>query len=108
MDTPRRTDAHSTGAATEAERFWEEHYRTHPRTSGERANPLLVETAGHLSPGAALDLGCGAGGDAIWLARHDWQVTAVDIAATAVERLRQRARELGVAEPACRRTARSD
>jgi SAM-dependent methyltransferase len=48
------------------------------------------------SPGAALDLGCGAGGDTIWLAQHGWQVTAVDIASTAVERVRARARDLGV------------
>ncbi len=80
---------------TEAELFWEEHYGTR-RTWGERANPLLIEIISPLRPGAALDLGCGAGGDTIWLARRGWRVTAVDISATAVERVRARAGELGV------------
>ncbi|MGH9524392.1 MAG: methyltransferase domain-containing protein [Terriglobales bacterium] len=40
--------------------------------------PLLVETAAKLTPGRALDLACGSGRNAIWLAEHGWQVTAVD------------------------------
>jgi SAM-dependent methyltransferase len=79
----------------DAELFWESHYGTR-RAWDARANPLLVEIAGPLPPGAALDLGCGAGGDTTWLARHGWQVTAVDISRTAVERVRAGARELGV------------
>lgn len=98
MDTTRSTDSPRADPANGAELFWDEHYRTHQRTQGERANPLLVETAEALRPGAALDLGCGAGGDTIWLARNGWQVTAVDISATAVERVRERARECGVAD----------
>jgi tellurite methyltransferase len=41
-------------------------------------SPLLVETAGKLKPGRALDLACGTGRNAVWLAEHGWQVTAVD------------------------------
>jgi len=77
------------------ESFWEEHYRSR-RVRAGRANPLLVEAARALRPGAALDLGCGAGGDTIWLAEHGWQVTAVDIAKTAVERVRAHAGELAL------------
>ncbi|WP_200824935.1 class I SAM-dependent methyltransferase [Nonomuraea solani] len=73
---------------TEAGQFWERHYRAR-RTWGGRVNPLLAETAAPLRPGAALDLGCGAGGDAVWLARRGWDVTAVDISPTAVERVRE-------------------
>src|SRR4029077_4625420 len=40
--------------------------------------PLLVETAGKLKPGRALDLACGTGRNAIWLAEHGWKGTAVD------------------------------
>jgi len=40
--------------------------------------PLLVETARKLKPGRALDLACGRGRNAIWLAEHGWQVAAVD------------------------------
>jgi SAM-dependent methyltransferase len=41
-------------------------------------SPLLVETARKLKPGRALDLACGTGRNAIWLAERGWQVTAVD------------------------------
>jgi SAM-dependent methyltransferase len=103
MDIIRREDAPGAGPAgdkdsvrDEAEMFWDEHYRAHQRTWGERANPLLVETAEPLPPGVALDLGCGGGGDTVWLARHGWQVTAVDISTVAADQLRDRARELGI------------
>ncbi|MDG4819372.1 methyltransferase domain-containing protein [Micromonospora sp. WMMD956] len=45
---------------------------------------------------SALDLGYGAGGDTVWLARHGSQVTAVDISSAAVERVRARSRQLGI------------
>ncbi|MEU9897837.1 class I SAM-dependent methyltransferase [Streptomyces phaeochromogenes] len=99
----RRPTADATGAGdqgtadNDAERFWEQHYRA-PRAWDARVNPLLAETATPLRPGAALDLGCGAGGDAIWLAQRGWHVTAVDISTTAAERVRERARDLGVAD----------
>ncbi|MFH8609847.1 SAM-dependent methyltransferase [Streptomyces sp. NPDC018029] len=80
-----------------AELFWEQHYRAR-RTWGGRVNPLLAETVAPLRPGAALDLGCGAGGDALWLARQGWHVTAVDISTTVVERVRQRAQDLGLGD----------
>ncbi|MEU5899551.1 class I SAM-dependent methyltransferase [Streptomyces venezuelae] len=83
--------------ADSAQQFWERHYRS-TRDRSTRVNPVLAETAAPLIPGTALDLGCGAGGDALWLARRGWQVTAVDISGTAVERLREHARDLGVAE----------
>ncbi|TDD18780.1 SAM-dependent methyltransferase [Nonomuraea diastatica] len=89
-------DGQGTAAEQDAELFWERHYRA--RRSWAGVNPLLAETAAPLRPGAALDLGCGAGGDAIWLARQGWHVTAVDISTTAVERVRERARDLGVAD----------
>lgn len=71
-----------------AEQFWEERYRQSERVwSGEPNSAVVAETAG-LSPGRALDLGCGEGADAIWLAAHGWNVTGVDVSATAVERAR--------------------
>ncbi|MFE2635642.1 class I SAM-dependent methyltransferase [Streptomyces scopuliridis] len=95
---PTADAAGDQGAAGEdAEQFWERHYRTR-RAWDARVNPLLAETAAPLRPGTALDLGCGAGGDAIWLAQQGWYVTAVDISATALERIRERAHDLGVAD----------
>ncbi|MFH8794619.1 class I SAM-dependent methyltransferase [Streptomyces sp. NPDC017941] len=88
-----------TPGTEEAARFWERHYSTGARrTWGARVNPLLAETAAALRPGTALDLGCGAGGDTIWLAQQGWRVTAVDISTTAVTQIQARALELGVAD----------
>ncbi|MEU6476677.1 class I SAM-dependent methyltransferase [Streptomyces sp. NPDC047017] len=94
---PRPAADPTADATTEAELFWERHYRTR-RTGGARVNPVLAETAAPLRPGTALDLGCGAGGDTLWLARRGWHVTAVDISGTAVGRVREEARELGLAD----------
>lgn len=54
---------------------------------------LVVETAKRLMPGKALDLACGAGRNAIWLAQNGWDVTAVDGAASAIEFLGAKAAE---------------
>jgi SAM-dependent methyltransferase len=71
---------------SEAQQVWEEHYAERKRVWSGRANVRLVEVAASLPPGRALDLGCGEGGDAMWLAEHGWQVTAVDISQTALDR----------------------
>jgi tellurite methyltransferase len=78
---------------------WDEQYRKQADAATEREsapNPLLVDAAGDLPPGRALDLACGTGRNALWLAQHRWNVTAVDGSATAVEILRSRARGAGV------------
>ncbi len=58
-------------------------------------NPLLTETAGPLAPGRALDAGCGHGSEALWLAGHGWQVTALDFSATVLDHCRSTAAALG-------------
>ena len=88
----------TTDPTTSAEEYWEERYGDEERVWSGRPNPLLVREVTPLSPGTALDLGCGEGGDAIWLAAQGWQVTAVDISATALRRGADHAREAGVAE----------
>ncbi|HJP74596.1 MAG TPA: class I SAM-dependent methyltransferase [Pseudonocardiaceae bacterium] len=81
----------------EAARFWEAHYRDRPADAPPATvNPRLAEIAEPLTPGIALDLGCGPGGDTLWLAARGWQVTAVDISASAVRSLQQRAAGLPV------------
>jgi SAM-dependent methyltransferase len=75
--------------------FWNERYRSRTTLWSGHANPQLVSDAARLTPGAALDVGCGEGGDAIWLAEHGWQVTAVDFSQVALDRGAARARELG-------------
>ncbi len=75
---------------------WEARYRSGERAAedfGAAPTPLVVEWAGKLAPGVALDLACGTGRNALWLAERGWSVTAVDGSATAVATLMQRARE---------------
>jgi SAM-dependent methyltransferase len=80
-------------------RDWDKRYRLreHAASDLEAApTPLLVETAASLPPGKALDLASGAGRNALWLAEHGWEVTAVDGAQTAIEILRSRVMERGL------------
>jgi SAM-dependent methyltransferase len=68
------------------EHDWEQHYRSHPTLWSGRPNAQLVAGAADLEAGSALDVGCGEGADAIWLAERGWEVVAVDLAPTALER----------------------
>ncbi|MBO0595198.1 class I SAM-dependent methyltransferase [Nesterenkonia sp. E16_7] len=61
-------------------------------------NPHLVRETKGLKPGTALDAGCGAGAEAIWLALRGWQVTGADVAVAALDRAAERAIVAGVAE----------
>ncbi|NJC70618.1 class I SAM-dependent methyltransferase [Planosporangium thailandense] len=81
---------------TSPEQYWEGFYQERGQVWSGRPNPLLVREVASLAPGTALDLGCGEGADAIWLAKQGWRVTAVDIAATALRRAAARATEAGV------------
>lgn len=62
----------------------------------DRPHPLVVQFAAQLKPGRALDVACGTGRNALYLAELGWQVTAVDSSKVAIEILLERARELGV------------
>ena len=71
---------------SEAQQAWEEHYGERERVWSGRVNARLAEVVEAMTPGRALDLGCGEGADALWLAEHGWRVTAVDISQTALDR----------------------
>lgn len=60
-----------------------------------RPNGRLVAELTDVVPGAALDVGCGEGADAIWLARRGWSVTAIDISDVAIGRARNAAERAG-------------
>jgi SAM-dependent methyltransferase len=66
--------------------FWDARYGSRDRLFSGNPNGVLVTEITDLPPGQALDVGCGEGGDALWLARHGWQVTAVDISRVALQR----------------------
>ncbi|WP_127479963.1 SAM-dependent methyltransferase [Nocardioides pantholopis] len=78
--------------------FWDERYAAAHHIWSGNPNPRLVEHATGLAPGTALDVGCGEGADAVWLARAGWQVTGIDISRVALDKAARHAEEAGVAE----------
>lgn len=77
--------------------IWEERYASKPQVWSGRVNTRLAAVVEQLSGNRALDLGCGEGADAIWLAERGWTVVAVDISDTALNRARAAAAAQGVA-----------
>ncbi len=75
---------------------WEERYAGSHKVWSGRVNATLAAVVEPLVAGRALDLGCGEGADALWLAAHGWQTTGVDVSPTAVERARGHAEEQGL------------
>lgn len=82
---------------TSDEEFWDTRYRQSDQVWSGNPNAVLVREVTGLEPGSALDLGCGEGADAIWLARQGWRVTAVDISQVALDRAARYAAEADVA-----------
>jgi len=71
-------------------------YAERTRVWSGNPNAALVRYVSDLSPGRALDLGCGEGADAIWLAQHGWQVVGADVSEVALGRATEHSREVGV------------
>ena len=76
-------------------RNWDQHYADTANVDSA-ADPLLIQAAEMLPPGRALDLGCGPGRHALYLALLGWQVTAVDSSAVAIGLLRSQAAGLAI------------
>jgi SAM-dependent methyltransferase len=75
---------------------WDARYSERDRVwSGNPNGALVAEVAG-LEPGRVLDVGCGEGADAVWLATRGWDVTALDVSGVAIDRGRQAAEAAGV------------
>jgi SAM-dependent methyltransferase len=75
------------------EGFWDERYRSAQRVWSGNPNPQLVAEAASRPAGRALDVGCGEGADAIWLASRGWEVVGADISGVALERAARHARD---------------
>ena len=75
---------------------WDARYSVDELVWGAQPNRFVAAEFTGLPPGRALDLGAGEGRNAIWLARHSWQVTAVDFSPVAVDRARKLAMAEGV------------
>ena len=76
---------------------WDERYSGEEKIWSGNPNPQLVAEAAGLTPGTALDVGCGEGGDVIWLARQGWTVTGADFSANGLARAARHAEQAGVA-----------
>jgi len=70
---PATTASPTTDSAT-----WDERYRGGELLWGAGPNRFLVAETADLTPGSALDVACGEGRNAIWLAERGWRVTGVD------------------------------
>lgn len=77
--------------------YWETRYADAEggRMWVPRVNTVVATVAADLEPGRSLDLGCGEGGDVIWLAQRGWHATGIDISPTAVRRAQQMATDAG-------------
>ncbi|NUW31200.1 class I SAM-dependent methyltransferase [Nonomuraea sp. SMC257] len=80
--------------------YWERQWRKGRTGSmgGNPPNPYLARETSGLTPGTALDAGCGGGAEAIWLAAQGWHVTAADISAEALAHAAERAATSGAPE----------
>jgi 2-polyprenyl-3-methyl-5-hydroxy-6-metoxy-1,4-benzoquinol methylase len=77
---------------------WEARYSGEDKIWSGDPNPQLVAEVPALTPGTALDVGCGEGGDVIWLAQQGWRVTGADFSANGLARAARHAEEAGVAD----------
>ena len=75
---------------------WDDRYRDREWLWTVDANRFVVQEVSGLTPGMALDLAAGEGRNAVWLARQEWTVTAVDFSAVALGRASDLAAREGV------------
>jgi SAM-dependent methyltransferase len=77
---------------------WDERYRSSDLVWGAEPNRFVRQMCERLPVGTAIDLACGEGRNALWLARLGWRVLGVDFSAAAIERARELSRQLGEEE----------
>ncbi|MCQ9132274.1 class I SAM-dependent methyltransferase [Streptomyces hilarionis] len=94
-DTPLPADGYRGDPAVRTE--WDDRYADRPQLWSGRPNGALVAEVAGLAPGRVLDVGCGEGADAVWLARGGWDVTGLEVSGVALERAAGHARDAGLA-----------
>jgi SAM-dependent methyltransferase len=95
LPAPTTAEGYAGDPAVQAQ--WDLRYaESHQLWSGNPNGALVAEVAG-LTPGRVLDVGCGEGADAVWLARAGWDVTALEVSGVALARAVEHARDVGVA-----------
>jgi len=78
--------------------FWEDRYEAASAETSGRPTTVLEKFVKDRPVGHALELGCGKGDDAVWLAKQGWFVTALDISQAAIDIARKNAERNNVAE----------
>jgi len=68
---------------------WDQRYRQQEFVWTSEPNRFLVSETQSLAPARAIDLACGEGRNAVWLAERGWRVTGVDFSSVAIEKARQ-------------------
>ena len=76
--------------------YWEQRYSGSERVWSGKVNATMASVVAELSPGTAIDLGCGEGGDVLWLAEQGWTAVGLDISTVAVGRAREEAAARGL------------
>jgi SAM-dependent methyltransferase len=79
----------------DSEAAWDRRYSELDQVWSGHPNAALVSEVTGLAPGRALDVGCGEGADAVWLAGQGWDVTALDLSQVALRRAARHAEEAG-------------
>ena len=75
---------------------WDERFKEETFAFGKKANPFLKRHIATLRKGKALDLAAGEGRNAVFLARHGFDVDAVDFSEMGLRKARRLAKEIGV------------
>lgn len=75
---------------------WNRRYREGAYADRTHPSPFLVDWIGKVTPGRALDVACGAGRNALYLAQNGFAVDAIDISAEALERAQESAGQFGL------------
>lgn len=75
---------------------WDERYREKPLVWSAGPNQFVAEDLAGLEPGTALDVACGEGRNAVWLAELGWDTTGVDFSGVALDKAAGMARDRGV------------
>lgn len=88
--------SHDGTAHLDRRSYWNERYSEDPGRFGDEPNQFVVSVLSGLPPGAALDVGCGRGRNAVWLASLGYRVTAVDISDVGIAYGRALAAKRGV------------
>lgn len=91
---PSQTSGYVGALAVQAE--WDRRYLDREQLWSGQPNGALVTEVNGLAPGRVLDVGCGEGADAVWLARQGWDVTALEVSGVALQRAVEHARDADV------------